>query len=366
MKVTFVQCEIPAYRQGVFDLLSERLPAQLTLVAGGDYFDHHGRVQIEHPALRAADNHYLGGRRVLWQTGIWRPALGADVTVIELNPRILSNWVILIARRILRRRTIVWGHAFPRGGSERATDRLRHIMRRLASGVVVYTHQQAEALRQLMPNASVTAAPNALYSTRDHPLVPRNADQAVNVVYVGRLIEVKKPELLLEAFAAVVDELPPAMNLMFVGEGTLRSSLEESAAKAGISDRVRFHGEVIEYDDLAEVYASALVNACPGYAGLSITQSYWFGVPTVIARDDPHSPEIEAAAEGFNTVFFESDSADDLGRALVRVADTSDEWIARGAAIATNCADNYSLEAMVDAMIGAVVGDATPHPHGSR
>ena len=68
-----------------------------------------------------------------------------------------------------------------------------------------------------------------------------------------------------------------------------------------------------------KVFGAAIVNVCPGYAGLSITQSYWFGVPTIIGRDELHSPEIEAAIDGENTVFFESDSVADLGRTLETV-----------------------------------------------
>jgi glycosyltransferase involved in cell wall biosynthesis len=356
MRVTIVQCEIPAYRQGVFDLLAKRFPGQLTLLAGRDYFDHTGRVAITHPDLRIVGNHFLARRRLLWQSGIWRSALAADVTVVELNPRILSGWVILLVRRVLRRRTLVWGHAWPRGGRARWTDRLRQLMRRLASGVVVYTHQQADELRRRMPGTSVTAAPNALYSSRDHVVPPRSPETATSVVYVGRLIEVKKPRLLLDAFAAAVDGLPPDMHLVFVGEGPLRRPLEDAAAGAGIADRVRFLGEVIAYDDLAEVYAGAIVSACPGYAGLSITQSYWFGVPAIIARDDQHSPEIEAAVEGENSIFVESDSVASLGRALECVATEREMWLARGEAISRACAERYSLEAMVDAMVSAITG----------
>jgi len=358
MKVTCIQCEVPAYRQGVFDLLAERLPGEFTLLAGPDYFDHRGRTPLTHPDLRAAHNHFFAGRRLLWQTGIWRSALGADVTVLELNPRILSGWVILVTRRILGRRTLVWGHAWPRGGPHARSDGPRHAMRSLASGIVVYTHQQAAELRPRMPNKPVAAAPNALYSRRDHTVAARVPEAATNVVYVGRLIELKKPRLLLDAYASVVDSLPADMDLVFVGEGPLRRPLEEAAADAGIVDRVRFLGEVIEYDDLAKAYSEALVSACPGYAGLSITQSFWFGVPAIIARDDPHSPEIEAAVEGFNTVFAQSDSTADLGRALLEIANARDAWLARGEKIAADCADSYSLETMVDGLIEAIINDA--------
>lgn len=355
MKVTVVATALPAYRQPVFDLLAERLPGQLTLLSGSDYFDPTVRLAIAHPDLRIARNHYLVGRRVLWQSGVLKPALAADVTVLELNPRILSGWAILLVRGALRRRTLVWGHAWPRGGRNKSTDRVRQLMRRLASGVIVYTHLQAAELRDRMPGTSVTAAPNALYS-RAAPVAPRSSRTATAVLYIGRLVETKKPQLLLDGFISVVDRLPPSTELVFVGEGPTERKLADAAAEAGIADRVRFLGKVTAYDDLATVFAGAIVNVCPGYAGLSIIQSYWFGVPTIIGRDEPHSPEIEAAVEGENTVFFESDSIPDLGRTLEQVIMERKTWIARGEAIARACSERYSLEVMVDAIISALEG----------
>lgn len=353
MRVTIVQTTIPAYRQGVFDLLAERLPGQLTLLSGREYFDSSVRVAIAHPDLRLVANHFLVGRRLLWQSGIWRSALAADVTVVELNPRILSGWAVLLSRGVLRRRTLVWGHAWPRGGMGTRTDHVRQLMRRLATGVVVYTHRQADELRRRMPGTPVTAAPNALYR-HGSPIAPRTAETATAVLYVGRLVVAKKPRLLLDAFASVADRLPPGMELVFVGDGPLRRSLEEAAAAAGIADRVRFLGEVTAYDDLAEAYAGALVSACPGYAGLSITQSFWFGVPALIARDEPHSPEIEAAVEGENSVFVQSNSVTDFGRALEDIVTKRDAWLARGDGIARDCDERYSLEAMVDSLVHAL------------
>jgi glycosyltransferase involved in cell wall biosynthesis len=233
-------------------------------------------------------------------------------------------------------------------------------LRRLASGVIVYTDRQAAELRRRMPGTAVTAAPNALYR-RDSPIAARTVESATAVLYIGRLVEAKKPRLLLDAFATVVDRLSAGTDLVFVGDGPLRQELASAAAGAGIADRVRFLGEVNAYDNLAEIFAGGLVTVCPGYAGLSIIQSYWFGVPTVIARDEPHSPEIEAAVEGENAIFVASNSVIELGDALERVAAERERWLARHDAIARACVKRYSLEAMVDAIVSAVTGaDADP------
>jgi glycosyltransferase involved in cell wall biosynthesis len=77
-------------------------------------------------------------------------------------------------------------------------------------------------------------------------------------------------------------------------------------------------------------------------------------VPALIARQEPHSPEIEAAVDGVNTVFFTSDSVASLRDALVALVAERELWIGRRREIARRCADRYSLDAMADAFVDAL------------
>jgi glycosyltransferase involved in cell wall biosynthesis len=176
---------------------------------------------------------------------------------------------------------------------------------------------------------------------------------------VGRLVAEKKPALLVEAFLAALDELPAAAQLVFVGDGPLRAGLERRVAAAGAHGRVVFLGALTGFDDLERVYAAALASVLPGSAGLALIQSHWFGVPTIVARDGAHGPEIEAADAEHNTVFVEPDSVDALRAALVRVVAVDHErWRARRAEIAAACVRRYSLEATAQALVRAVDGVA--------
>lgn len=363
MSVIVLQTTIPAYRQGFFDLLSDRLSGELEILAGQEYFDPTLRLELDHHRVALVDNHFLLGRRLLWQSRVFAHIARCDIAVLELNPRILSSWPILVARLLMRRRTLLWGHAWPRSGRRSSSEPIRHLMRSLASGVIVYTELQADELRRRMPGKPVYPAPNALYP-RELRWTQRQAS-ATNVLFVGRLVEAKKPGLLLEAFLSIIDELPPTMDLVFVGDGPLRAQLGERAATSDARDRVRFAGAETRYDRLREHFESALVSVSSGYAGLSLIQSFWFGVPAIVARDEPHSPEIEAAEEGGNCVFVKSDSVDELGRALVTVASQRETWLSRRESIAERCTNRYSLETMVDRIVAALALDEQPRP-GAR
>jgi hypothetical protein len=93
----------------------------------------------------------------------------------------------------------------------------------------------------------------------------------------------------------------------------------------------------------------------PGYVGLSITQSLSYGVPMIVARDEPHSPEIEAMRERFNAITVASDDAEALAGVMVEMASDRDAWLSRRADIAADCAGRYSVEVASERAAYAIV-----------
>jgi glycosyltransferase involved in cell wall biosynthesis len=61
------------------------------------------------------------------------------------------------------------------------------------------------------------------------------------LLYVGRLVPIKRVDRLLRVFAAAARSLPGAV-LLVAGDGELRASLERAAGELGIAPQVRFLG----------------------------------------------------------------------------------------------------------------------------
>jgi acetyltransferase-like isoleucine patch superfamily enzyme len=221
-------------------------------------------------------------------------------------------------------------------------------MAKLADCVIVYTETQARELAIRIPNRQIIAAPNALYRSEQMNAV-RTEDGPVDFIYVGRLVDSKKPDLVIEAFIEAIAQLPQRSRLIVVGDGPLRSSLEESAKPH--ADRIQFKGHVADWASLRDLYASSLASVSPGYVGLSITQSFSFGVPMIVARNEPHAPEIEAAIEGMNSVFFKEDSKSALAEAMVTMSHDQERWLSARQRIADDCRTRYSVELMAERLI---------------
>lgn len=352
--VVLVQTSIGDYRQAVIDLLCARLGDDFKIFAGDEYFDPSTRTRIVCPKnLTPIRNTFLLDRRLLFQSGMFRDAIRARAAILELNPRILSVWVILFVRKLLGRRSVLWGHAWARSGRGARTEPVRHLMRLMADVILLYTESQKKELREKMPRALLIAAPNALYPASKMGLAisPVNPE---SFIYVGRLVPEKRPVLLLKAFIQALPQLSPRANLIVVGDGPERGELESIINSTGVHDRVSLLGHIADYERLRELYGTALFSVSPGYVGLSITQSFAFGVPMIVADNEPHAPEIEAAVDGENALFFAAGSVSALSDALISVSRCPAEWISRREAIVEACRRNYSAEVMADKIIESV------------
>ncbi len=296
-------------------------------------------------------NHFLLGRRLLWQRGVVIRGVRADVAILELNPRILSMLLTLVIRRLAGKKTVLWGHATSRAGSRSVSDTVRLALWRMATIVLMYTPEQARYVAARAPRVKVHQAPNALYLRSETATEQRDPR---GFVFVGRLTPAKKPLLALEAFLRVRGRLGRDARLVFVGEGPLRAELEDRVLRSEAAAQVRILGHVGDIAVLRELYGSALASLSPGYAGLSIIQSFSFGVPMGIARDEPHAPEIDATREGDNAVFFRSDDPVALGETLLAFSHERQPWIDRRRAIREACADIYSVEAMTRGILASI------------
>ncbi len=351
-ELMILQTVAPDYRKSFFDILHNNFKEKFALYAGSNYFESSVKTDVNISYVGDTKNFYFFNRRFLFQFGMWHDALTAKNLVLELNPRILSNWVLLFFRKILRKKTILWGHAWPTNGQNSITDLVRNIMRELSDIIIVYTSRQAKELRKKMLGKRVICAPNALYTK--HKMNCSDLEEIYNIIYVGRLTPKKKPLILLKAFQNILNDLPKKAKLFILGEGPEKKDLINFVDKFQLNNRVKILGHIGNYTELYNYYQYALFSVSPGYVGLSITQSFGFGVPMLISKYEKHSPEIEVAETEFNSMFFETDYQDDLEKKILSFYANKDRWIRNRKIISQKCREKYSVESMARVFIKLV------------
>ena len=340
---------LPSYRAACVDALLELAP-DLRMFASAAHLDKSVKTGISANLFTETRMLRLGSVAFV-QFGGWRHALRASDLLVDLNPRSLTAWMLILARRVVGRRTLVWGHLHPRSGAMGKTARVRRMMRSLADGVVLYTATEARRAEAEVPGQPVWSAPNALYRERNIGPGATRVERD-SIIYVGRFEAEKKVALLVRAAALAMADRPQ-MRLVLVGAGTERDSLARLATTLGIEPRTEFVGWCDDLEKLRALYARSFASASPGFAGLGLTQSAGMGVPMVVARDEPHSPEIEIASVG-GVKWCGSDDPRDMARVL------GEFWSSR-----ETCPDmtlvkwirsTYSAESMARGIVGALSG----------
>lgn len=129
-----------------------------------------------------------------------------------------------------------------------------------------------------------------------HPEMSQHDGPAV--LFVGRLVDGKRPRDALAAFARVHSECPDA-RLYICGDGPLYSDLSRSVTERGLSDSVCFLGEV-PYRMMPSVYRGADVFVLPSRSEgfpRTMMESLACGTPIVSTNLEQITPIVDRVGE---------------------------------------------------------------------
>jgi glycosyltransferase involved in cell wall biosynthesis len=130
-----------------------------------------------------------------------------------------------------------------------------------------------------MPDISVDLS---LWQDQEKPVSPPGK---LTVIYLGRLVDWKAVDLLLEAFAGVAKQLNDVA-LQILGDGAERAHLEQQARELGIADKVEFAGylsatESAQRMRAADIFVLPSLREC---GGAVILEAMAVGLPVVVAN----------------------------------------------------------------------------------
>ncbi len=173
------------------------------------------------------------------------------------------------------------------------------------------------------------------------------------IVAVGRLVPVKRFELLVEVLVAL-HARHPEMEAVIVGEGYRREQLETQIHEAGAERYIHLPGRVSD-EEVIDLYRRAWLlasaSAREGW-GMTVTEAAACGTPAVATRIAGHS---DAVAEGESGLL--ADNRDELVAAMDRVL-TDGDLRARLSAGARRHASHFTWAATARGTLEVLAAEA--------
>ena len=195
------------------------------------------------------------------------------------------------------------------------------------------------------PGCLVRVVHNGVSRAEFEPILP--APNATDIVFIGELRQLKGVDLLIDAIAMLRQSGRP-LTATLVGAGPDREAFVALAAQAGLSDSVTFPGAINARQALP-------------LGRLMIVPSRAESLPYIVLETlAAQVPLITTRVGGIPEIYgpmadalIPSESADAIAQAIIAALDHPAELAARTAALNERVARHFSIDAMVDGVLGS-------------
>ncbi|OZG68545.1 glycosyltransferase family 4 protein [Bifidobacterium eulemuris] len=186
---------------------------------------------------------------------------------------------------------------------------------------------------------------------------------ATDILFYGALIKRKGVDDLLQAFAAIKDEIP-TMNLRLYGDDQDYRPIEK-ISEFGLEGRASYGGWVTP-DNREQVFANTLVNVLPSYnEGLPMTilESMGYGIPN-ISTNIAAIPE--AVDDGVNGFLVRPGDVEALKQRLLKLCTDKELWQQFSNNAHTKAYDFFSLDSHIKRLLSIYDELLADHSHDEK
>jgi glycosyltransferase involved in cell wall biosynthesis len=176
-------------------------------------------------------------------------------------------------------------------------------------------------------------------------------DSVTRFVFAGRLIDWKVVDILLEAYAQVLKQVPATLDI--IGDGARRAALEELAGNLGISANVRFHGWVPQ-TQCARLLSSSDVFVLPSLyecGGAVVLEAMASGLPVIATKWGGPVDYLDPTCGILVEPTSREDFVKGLTAAMLELATNPDRRRAMGEAGRRKAADEFDWQRKVDTIL---------------
>jgi len=363
------------YQLPIFKKLNEVLGDSLVLIHGQSsnesYFFNVSEETLSFKTLQVK-NTWFKGDTAVWQN-FWGPFKGckqADAVIMEHSPRILSLLPLYFYCKFKKTPFILWGH----GGSRKRSvseslnvkDIIHRWMIRKADAYICYTDGIKDELSKITKSEKLFVARNTLdtetlFSIRSK--LEKEGRESIKkrlglnskhyICFIGRLLADKKVDYLIDVYELVKQKISDT-GLLIIGDGPVRTALEDYASGQGFED-IHFLGGIADWEQSGPYLFASNVMVMPGYVGLSVNHAFCFGLAVITQKSDKngpfHGPEVEYIKDSKTGFFCKNGDKNDMAEKIIEVFENQSYFKEE---TVNYCKKNLLIKTMVTGMKEAI------------
>lgn len=313
----------PTYRQPIYSMIGNELGCDFILGSGPT--KQMNITELPNKVIAVCPLK-IGKSPIFHLKGALRLSKDYDVLILCMGIISITEWLILFSAKFRHQKAYIWSHGWL-GKDSWIKKMIGRLYFGLSSGVFVYNERSVKLMTEGgIPKEKLYTIYNSL--NYDLQLGIRKSltgsaiytkhfgNQYHNIVFIGRLMKVKRFDLLLEAIS-ILKEKGEIINVTFIGDGKEKECLEKMVHELGINKQFWFYGASFDERTNAELIYNADLCVSPGNIGLTAMHVLMFGCPAITNDDFNHQmPEFEAIRAGRTGDFFKAGNSKSLADAI--------------------------------------------------
>lgn len=255
---------------------------------------------------------------------VWKKRKEYDCYLMVGTPMCVSLWVLCILLKLFcpKSKIYFWTHGWY--GKENLAERIiKKTFLKLADALFVYgNYAKGLLVKEGFNRNKMHVIHNSLSYDIQLELRKQMQRSAIYrehfgndnpvLIFIGRLTPIKQLDMLVQAIADL-KEKGQHFNLVFIGDGPMRKSLDALSRDLNIQDFIWFYGACYDEKVNAELVFNADLCVAPGNIGLTAMHALMFGCPVVTHDDFRYQmPEFEAVSPYHTGLFFKRGSQSSL------------------------------------------------------
>jgi len=280
-----------------------------------------------------------------------------EIIVLTANPQWVSFYILLIIKKIIRKKIILWTHGISvKNGfnSNKLRDRIKLFFYNMADGIFLYTEKELDILAPFIKTKMfyLNNTLNVDKISNHKSLIKKSTfnlkkEYRINssrvVLYCARFIKDRRPDLLLELIEMMKEE---DVSFIIIGGGEYKPDFSSF-------NKVHDFGALYDTKIKAELFSMADISFQPAWVGLSVVESFANGVPFITLKKSKSFPQgVEYNYIFHNNTGFIANNLKDVSDIIMKTSNSEIKIMKK------NCVNyvknNLKLEQMVQRFLNGI------------